>query len=120
MFLRADQAVFKEADIQAVRSLEAEFSEAQKKAQKKELEKQLADQKWKLEVKVFDWVVSHPDFKAPDPEASEKTPEYMRAAAEMLRNLTDDEYLLGFADMWEYPFSKRQSRWYVSSRWFKK
>lgn len=94
MFLRADQATFTEADIQAVRSLEAEFSEAQKK----ELEKQLEDQKGGLEVKVFEWIEGQPDFIDPDSDAPEKTPEYMQAAAELLRKLTDDELLLSFAD----------------------
>lgn len=105
------------SEIQAVRSLEAEVSEAWKAfeavdqadwekqyhAQKEaeELERQLEDQKGALETKVFEWVEGHPDFTDPDPDASEKTPEYMQAAAELLRRLTDDELLLGFADKWE-------------------
>ena len=102
------------SEIQTIRSLEAEVAEAweavdtadrekQYDAQKEaeELESQLADRKGELEAKVFEWVEGHSDFTDPDPDASEKTPEYMRAAAELLHKLTDDELLLSFADKWE-------------------
>ena len=42
-----------------------------------------------------------PDFTDPDPEAPEKTSEYMETAATLLRELTDDDLLLSFADKWE-------------------
>ena len=102
------------SEIQAIRSLEAEVSKAweavdtadwekQYRAQKEaeELEKQLAEEKGDLEVKVFEWVTMHPDFTDPNPEAPEKTSEYMEAAATLLRELTDEDLLLSFADKWE-------------------
>lgn len=112
------------SEIQAVRSLEAEVAKAweavddadlekQYQAQKEaeELESQLDWQKGELEAKVFEWVVGHPDFTDPAPDAPEKTPEYMQAAAELLRDLTEDELLLSFADKWENPTPTQPSRW---------